>query len=1012
MKLTKRFLTLVLVLLFQFSFAQDILVKGVVTDAGLLPLPGVSIVRNGTNQGTTSGMDGEFTIRANKGDKLTFTFIGMVTQSVTVSGPTMKVSLQEDTTVLDDVIISSGYVSSVKVKSAIAAQTVTAETIQSRPNQSFVQTLQGQVAGLNIMTGSGEPGAASSITIRGLSSITGSSEPLFVIDGVQMGSANFRSLNPNEIESVTVLKDAGATAIYGNRGANGVILVTTKRGTYDTPLKITYLGSTGVSFLQQESFNMMNSKQLLSVQREFGQGMGVGMTDAEIEAFDINTKWSDVFLRKGITQNHTLNLQSGGSSLASFTSFGFSDTEGILQNSDIKKFTFRNNLSGKSKRDNFKYSISTNLNYSKRHVANDAGTSSVNQNTLMGAFSSIPMYSPDQYTSGADLASKSVQLANIPFYLMNVLRDNKNETDELKAIMALKGDLKLAKGLNFIGNVGLDYTGSNSNSFVSPTSFNGLYFRTSPNATNGQKYGGSNSFGNTRTFYSNVNAQLRYNFTLGEDHDFEVSALTEYYKGHYRYNYLQQKGLDPKTSAPWAGTGWIGYNNTAYYVPAVSAQSYDAGLFSYFGYLNYDYKSKYGANVTVRRDASYRFSDTNRWGTFWSVAGRWNISQEDFMQDSVFNELKLRGSYGKTGNQQISGSSLFDARDLQRTLYSSGNGYNGQTGYAISQLGNNDLKWETTLQANIGLDFEVFDTKLRGAIDVYDKVTSDLYILNPLSYTTGFASLNTNSGKLRNRGIEGNLAFDVIRQPENQFRFTINGNIAYNKNKILSLGGEDQIWDGSDDVGLWVGHRIWENYLIPYAGVNPATGNALFLDRNGNYTETPDLIEDRRFTGKSRMPEFQGGFGFDLEYKGWYLNTLFTYVTNVYRYNVDYSGFMDENSVSYSNKSVDLLRAWTPTNTVTDVPRLGYTNQDYIGASDRFLQNASYLRLRNISLGYNFSPAMLSKTAFNSLKVFAMAENLVTWSEWRGWDAESSRNYDMRQYPTPRTVTVGLEVSF
>ncbi len=1003
-----RLLTLVLVFLFQFSFAQELTVKGIVTDGSQNPLPGATVVKEGTSEGISTGLDGEYSIKAKKGDKLTFSFIGMKTQTVIVNNSQINVVLQEDSSVLNEVVIATGYTTSVKAKSNIAAQVVSSETIQNRPNQSFVQTLQGQVAGLNIQTGSGEPGAASTIIIRGLGTINGSTEPLFVIDGVQMGSSAFRSLNPNEIESVNVLKDAGATAVYGNRGANGVIVVTTKRGGYETPLTFNYIGSTGVSFLQSNDYNVMNSKQILTLENQLGLGRGRNMTESEIANYNVNTDWKDIFLRTGLVQNHTLNLQSGGKSLSNFTSFGFSETEGIVQNSDLMKFNFRNNLNGKSKKENFKYGMSTNINYSKRNTIGNVGTGGVNQNLLLGSFTGLPYISPNEYTNSLDLYNlyqdtRSMSLT--PLFLMDKMRTYNLKTEELKAILNFRTDLKLTEGLNFLTNFGVDYTHSTRNSFEKPGSFNALLF-----LENGQEYGGTTSFISERQFYTNMNAQLKYSFDINDVHSFDISAFTEYYKGHFRSFGFTKEGLNPINSAPDAGTGFIGYDGNPWYVPSVSATALDAGLFSYFGTLDYDYDTRFGVSGTFRRDASYRFNSTNRWGTFWSVAGRWNISSEEFMKDTVFNQLKLRGSYGVTGNQQISGSSLFDAPNLSLTLYGTGTGYGLNNGTAITQLANNFLQWEVSTQANIGLDFEVFNSRLRGSLDVYTKEASKLFLDNPISYTNGFSNLNVNKGSLKNTGLEAQVAYDVVKG--NDFRFTVNGNLGYNKNEVTDLNGEETTWDGEALVGLWVGKKAYEYYTLKYAGVNPVNGNALFLDRNGNYTETPDMKLDRRFSGANYLPEVQGGFGFDLDYKGWYLTTLFTFVSGIDRYDYDYEGLMDGNSVGMFNVSTDLLNAWTPSNTQTTVPRIGYSNQDLVQYSDRFLVDASYIRLRNISLGYNFNKKSLENTAFSGLKVFAMAENLYTWSKWRGWDAESNRAADQYAYPTPRTITVGLEVQF
>ncbi|MFD2433593.1 hypothetical protein ACFSO9_08630 [Mesonia maritima] len=525
-----------------------------------------------------------------------------------------------------------------------------------------------------------------------------------------------------------------------------------------------------------------------------------------------------------------------------------------------------------------------------------------------------------------------------------------------------------------------------------------------------QEFGGLDANSMSRQLIANVNSQLKYENTFNQKHNVELSLFTEYVKAHLRGFGFTQNGLNPKTSAPYAGTGYIGYDNTPYYVPDVNANKVDSGLFSYFAYGDYDYNSMFGLSGTVRRDASYRFNTTNRWGTFWSVAGRWNISEMDFMDNSAFNMLKLRASYGKTGNQNIAGESLFTLPNATRELYSATTGYNNQNTIGISQLGVATLKWEEIYQANIGLDFEVFDRRLRGSVDVYEKRTEDLYQGVQISAINAITSINKNFGTLKNTGIEFNINADVIKTED--FRLTLKANGAYNKNKIEDMPGPDgNSWDGESLTINQEGKMLNEYYAIPYAGVNPTNGNLLFYDINGNLTENPDPTADRRFTGKNLFPSMQGGFGFDLDYKNFFVSSLFTYVTDVWRYDYDYSGLIDRSNIGVFNLSNDIQRAWTPENTRTDIPSLSATNIGLDTNSDR-LKDASYVRMRYLTLGYNFTPEILKDTFFGQARIYVQGENLVTWTKWRGWDAESNRASDQYQYPTPRIYTLGIELKF
>ncbi len=1005
-------LTLLLVFLVQITFAQEKTITGNVTDSEGLPLPGATIQIKGTSTGTQTDFDGNFTITASPEDVLLVTFVGFETIEQPVgSSNSFNWQMQESSVALDDVVVEA-YRTTTKKKSNIAQVTIKADKVEGRPNASAIQTLQGQVAGVNIATGSGQPGSSSSISIRGFGSITGNTQPLLVIDGVPQEGTNMRGINPNDIESVSVLKDAGATALYGNRGANGVIVITTKKAAFEASTKFSYQGTMGVTEIQGHDYNLMNAEQLLTLERTRGTGLGSELNDLEFQQMaSESTDWNDYFFRTGVTQSHNLSISSGSKTLSSFTSLGFMEQEGILKNTDLTRFNFRNNLSGKSNDDKFKYGSNLNLTWSKRNQATSLGTGGVNQNYVLGANNSAPYIHPSDYTTSSellDMYNADGTLVYTPLFLIDKLEKYTNVTDEIKAIAGLQASYEITDGLMYGANLGIDYTQNTQNYFLNADSFNAYVFLGSD-----QEYGGYEGHYTTRQLLINFNHRLQYTFDINEKNHFEVAALSEYFKGHYRYNGFTQNGLDYLAGSGY-GTGYISYDGTNYYVPDVAASKIDAGLFSYFGYVDYDFDSRFGFNGSIRRDASYRFSNTNRWGTFWSVSGRWNIDNEKFMEGSVFDALKLRASVGTTGNSNITGTSLFADPSLSRDIISSSQGYAGGNAYFLSQLGNTDLMWETLQQINVGVDFELFKHRLRGAVDVYEKLTKDMYLYTPISIATGQWGMYANNGKMSNKGIELDVHYDLIRDNQNDFKLTLNFNGAYNKNKVLDIPTEGgQNWDGESLTATTENYPLGEYYVIEYAGVNPTNGNLLFYTKDGEVTENPDITEDRVHTGKTSYPTFQGGFGFDVTYHGFYATTQFNYVTDTWRYDYDYSGLVDRDNIGVFNMSTDILRAWTPENTNTDIPSLDATNNTYTQYSDRFLKDASYLRLRYASVGYNVPSNILSKTKFfTAAKIFVQAENLVTWSKWRGWDAESSRSADQYQYPTPKIYTLGLEFNF
>jgi len=755
----------------------------------------------------------------------------------------------------------------------------------------------------------------------------------------------------------------------------------------------------------------MNAREELQLENTFGSGLGATYTDAElaIRASQANTNWADVFFGTGVTQNHTLSLTSGGENLSSFTSFGYFDQEGILKKaSDLKRFNIRNNLNGKSKDDRFNYSTSISLNYSESNEPNSIGSGAINRNFVLGAYQSVPYLSPEQYTRGEG-ASIPVLFRNTPLFLLDRRDTYVRREDEIKILGNINGSYKITDNLTFASSFGIDFTDEQLLRVEAPGSFNAQLF-----AEDGNTTPGFSDQDVTRTLALNFNNSLTYRKTFAEKHTIEVSAATEYFKAHLRSFGFRQEGFAPQTFYPGDGASFVDDNaDNDFFVDTGRANVQNAGLFSYFAFADYDYNETYGFSATIRRDASYRFKDDNKWGTFYSVAGRWTISNEKFMQDGPFDLLKIRGSYGTTGNQRIVDAvgqfAYFSGPDLTEDLFGTGTAYGGANGLSVAQLGNTDLRWETIVQTNIGLDFELLNRRLRGNIDVYKKVTEDLFLAQNISpaLNGGITSINSNIGELENTGVDVTLRYDLLKSNDG-LNLTLNLAGNYNKQEITDLGES-----GTQALGLVqnrVGGPINEAFLISYAGVNPANGNLLFYDIDGNVTENPTNA-DRRNSGKNIYPDYQGSFGFDADYKGFFLTTQFNFVVGVDTFDFDYSGFIDPQAIGQFRHSRDILRAWTPDNRVTDIPSLNATNLNVTGNSDRFYKEADYLRLRFFQFGYAVPQKFLKDTGLTSVKAFVNGENLVTFSKWRGFDAEvitSAQN----NYPTPKIFSVGLEVGF
>ncbi|WP_407482200.1 SusC/RagA family TonB-linked outer membrane protein [Elizabethkingia meningoseptica] len=910
---------------------------------------------------------------------------------------------------IDEVVVV-GYRSTTKKTAATSVATIDSKTIENRPNANVMNIIQGQLAGVNVAASTGQPGAKPVVIIRGVGTFSGNTDPLYVIDGFPSNSDNFRSINPNDIDTFSVLKDAAAIAEYGSRGANGVIMITTKRGKYNQKMRVRYSTLYGVSMLQDPKYNIANARELLTMQKSYGVGMGAKMTDAQISNYAIDTDWRKVFFRPAITQSHDLSIESGGQNINSYTSVGYLDNEGILRTTGLKRFTVRNNINGRSSNDRFKYSLVTGLGFTKNNEAIlDAGA--INRNYILGAYQGAPYLSPSLYQSGKqlfDLYSKDGTLLYTPLMLMDKMVNYDNLTEEMRLDMASNVSYRITDDITARVRTAGQILNTRFTQAEYPLSFNAFLFK------GAQEFSGFEDINNRREFLFNNLWQLEYSKTFGK-HTFTLQANAEYNYSQLNLNNVRQRGLDPKTFVPGTGSGYVAdTSDNDYYVPTISASKLKWAMISYFGSLDYDFNKKYGVSGVIRRDGTSRFFGDKQWGTFWSVGGRWNVDEEEFMKNVNFvDAFKIRASYGTQGNQRIVDGTIYAGLNPPgyTNVYSvTNNTYNGGQGYAIN-FGDRNLRWETTKQYNIGSDFEFFKRRLRGSFDYYVKRTNDLYMPDPSAPILGTLSIVRNTDAvLQNKGIELNLAYDVFRNKGNDISLTfrLNGSINNQKVEGIQSGG------GRVSEGLVVtpnGGLLREYFLYKYLGVNPTNGNLLFEDANGNPTESPK-DSDRKLMGVNKLPKYQGGFGFDLNVKNFFVSSTFTFAAKMKRFDYDMSGFYNPNNLSAFNVDRDLLNAWTPANTNTSVPSLKAANLGLQGNSDRFLVDTSYLRLRNVQVGYRIPKRYLEGTFINDMSITLQGENLITFTKWRGFDVESPNASDQQRYPTPRTVTFGFDIKF
>ena len=996
-------LLLSFLMVFQVALAQDT-VKGTVSDDDGQPIPGATVVLKGTSTATTADFDGNFSINVGLGDVLVVSYVGYSSAEVTVDSSTLSVTLQSATK-LDEVIVTS-YGETSKKKSAASTQRITSETIENRPNASIIQTLTGQVAGLDIFTNSGQPGANSLIELRGSNSINGNTEPLILLDGTPIDEDEFSQLNPNEIETLDVLKDAGGTAIYGNRGANGVILIKTKRGEFNSPLKIKVNSSYAVSKYQDSDYDMMNASELLAIEKELNRGYGATLTDEEIANFGPGYDWKDFFYQDGKTENHNVTITSGGAKSSQLTSLGYFEQEGITITTKLQRFNLRNNFNTRSDDGKFKLASSLSLNFAKTNIRGSEGSSGINRNIQFGPLYAAPYVLPSDYIDdvsafGADKGFNVFQIT--PLILMDLAKKTVRKDEDIKAIYNLDISYDLLDNLTFRSVSGVDYSGIN-NLYAEPSDqWSAVYFEDANNTG----LAGFQDYDQTNILAINQTTSVTWNTTIADDHNITAAGYLEYFKAHYKTFGYRNRGLNPKTYYPGDGSAYIADNSANdSFSNSVNANLLDAGLFSYFASLDYDFKDKYGFSATARRDASYRFSQSNRWGTFGSVALRWNVSDEDFMENTPFDYLKIRGSYGTNGNQRIVGGGYFSGADLYESLFATGSGYQGQVSTFLSQIPNDALKWEEVTQLNIGAEFSLFDNLIDGEVDVYFKTTDDLYQSKPVSLVTSVSSLTSNIGGLKNNGVDLLLNLNLIKPQGDDFglSFSFNGN--YNKNELFDI---------PTDTGYIIGigrngGPLGELYTINYAGVNPANGNLLFYTADGQLTENPNADTDRVWTDTTSTPDIFGGFSTRATYKNFTFQAQFNYATGVYRFDNNMARFQSYSSIGRFNMSRDILRAWTPDNRNTDMPAYAATNRTSY-SSDRFQRDASYLTFRFASLSYDFDDKVLDGTGIEGLNVYLNGENLLTFSEWRGFDVVA-RSSSSLIYPNPRTISLGINATF
>ena len=956
-----------LLLLCSAAMAQTkVKVSGLVSSADDgLPLIGAGVMDSQGN-GVITDLDGKYEIVVEPGTELLFSCIGFEDEKHLVPNAEsleLNVAMQTESLKLEDaVVIAYG----VRKKGTVAGSvsTVKADKIENTPAPAFDQALQGQVAGLTVLSSTGEPSASATMVIRGTNSINSGTAPLYILDGVAISASDFNTINPSDIESMSVLKDASSTSIYGARASNGVIVITTKRGRNTDKANVSFKAQAGVSSIAYGNWDLMNTAE--RIHYEIETGMSAGQNYDILSQTDVN--WLDaVYNNAALLHNYELSVAGATDKTNYFVSGAYYNQDGIAPSSGFERYSFRSNLEQRIGK-NVKMGVNTMFNYQNIMQADEGSYTLVTP--ISAARFMLPYWNPfkeDGSLASINDGSWKGQGQNPLEWIAN----NPARYKKYKALAMGFAEVEFIKNLVFRSQLSADFShttgfGQTFPSYL-PNQGEGTASRSSSDALNLQ-------ISNTLTYRFSLDSQHDFTFMLGQEgEDYHAEGFSVTGKGQTN-DFLTDIAFATRV------TSWTSYSDSDY------------SRVSFFGRGEYSYCDKYYFEASLRTDGSSRFGKDNRWGTFGAVGFMWNLRNEDFASDwrDWLSNAQLSFSSGTAGN-----SSIPNYEHLE--LIGSNGNYMGDSAMRPVQPGNDNLSWESCWTTNLGLHAG-FWNRLNVDLEYYFKYTTDMLMAVPLSYaqSNGYGYRWENVGKMVNTGLELNVSADLVRSAD--FLWNFNFNMGYNLNRITELyNGVSEYENANTNTKLVVGHPLGEFYMNRYAGVNPANGDALWYDKDGNLTnELRD--SDRVLLGKSCNAPLQGGFGTMVSYRGLSLSAQFSWVGE--RYMVNNDRYFDESNGRFAtyNQSRRLLDRWKEPGDITDIPRHGvFTEFD-----SRLLENASFLRLKNLMIAYSFP----------KLRIYAQAQNLFTLTPFSGLDPEGVSNIYAAQYPMSRQFTLGLDLTF
>ncbi|WP_223269218.1 MULTISPECIES: TonB-dependent receptor [unclassified Polaribacter] len=964
--------------------AQQSKIKGKILDEYGAPLPGASISAKNSFTGTTSDINGEFNVTVSANTKiLIISYIGYITQNINIEGKTeIEVQMKSDISALGEIVII-GYGTAQKELISDAISTVSSKQIKDLPVPSVDGLLQGQAAGVQVTQNSGTPGGEMSVRIRGLSSISGSNQPLYIIDGIPVTTGNFAQIgysgqgssalsdiNPADIESISILKDASATAIYGARGSNGIVLITTKRGKAQESVV-----SVNVNSGMQQAWNtldMLNAREWMEYRNDLTGTNAFSQQD--MNTISVDTDWQNVIFRTAPITSYEVSARGGSEKTQFFISGNLLDQEGILIGTDYTRANGRINIDHEIS-NRLKIGASIGLTFSKTNRVEGDQTL---QGPLPNGISTpaiFPVLNDDGSYNQNGPYSNAVSIANEAI----------NENFSYRTNSNVYADYKISEDLTFSSKWGVDFLNFREHAYESTRTeqgakFNGLGFETYSNVLN---------------IVSNNLLKFKKRF---KKHKIDVLVGYTFEKYQRRSSFIRGQDFADDD---------LEYINSAATIVSASASASDAGIRSYLSRVNYNFDNKYIFTASGRFDTSTKFGENNRTGFFPAASVAWRVTEEEFMKNvKAVSDLKFRVSYGLTGNDDIS-PFLFSE------LYGNSS-YGGQPAIFPSNIPNPDLKWESTAQLNIGINLGLFDDRVTVTADYYNKQTNDLLLGRPLPNSSGFSSITQNVGKIENKGIELSISSQNIIN--NNFSWNTQFNISGNRNKVLELYNNQPI----DDIGRG-GNRIMEGqpigifYSYESLGVDPSTGDIVYADINFDGEITSD---DRTIVGNPH-PDFIGGLTNNFSYKNFDASIFLqgSYGNDVFHG----SRLFLESLQGGDNQIAAVTRRWRQPGDITDIPR---ATTDPVASvqnkrvSSRFIEDGSYLRIKNVTIGYTLDGTKFKKERFASLRMYVSMQNLFTFTNYTGLDPEVNYRGDSNSvigtdfftYPQARTFTLGVNL--